>query len=113
MKSTFCLLLVAFIFFSFGCSDVSPNAADIEVDFSWEGMVPCSYGIPEIGINGVPENTKYLVVNMYDHAYFYDHGEVHVAYDGSNIIAKNSLKEIYCPCPPEEPDRYKITGVCS
>ena len=109
MKSTFCILLVAFCISSFGCSDVSPNAVDLEVDFSWEGMVPCSWGIPDIDIKGVPENTKYILVSMYDHAYFYDHGEVQVVYNGSNIIPKGSLKEIYCPCPPDAPGRYKIT----
>lgn len=109
MKSTFSILLVAFSLFSFGCSNVSPDAVDLKVDFSWEGMVPCSWGIPEISIKGVPENTKYLLVSMYDHAYFYDHGEVQVAYNGSNIIAKDSLEKIYCPCPPDAPGRYKIT----
>ncbi len=109
MKSPFFILLVVFSFFSFGCSDVSSNAVDLEVDFTWEGMVPCGWGIPEIGINRVPENTKYLVVSMYDRAYFYDHGEVQVAYNGSNIIAQEALKEIQCPCPPDAPGRYKIT----
>lgn len=109
MKHVITSVLIALFFSSFGCSNVSPDAVDLEVDFSWEGMVPCSWGIPEIGIKGVPENTKYLVVSMYDHAYFYDHGEVRVAYNGSNIIAEDSLKEIYCPCPPDAPGRYKIT----
>jgi hypothetical protein len=109
MKKTIFLVLFTFTFFSHGCSDVSPDAVDLEVDFSWEGMVPCGWGIPEIDIKRVPENTKYFVVSMYDHVYFYDHGEVKVAYSGSNIISKDSLKEIYCPCPPDTPGRYKIT----
>ena len=109
IKSTFCVLFTSLIFFSFGCSDVSPDAVDLKVNFSWEGMVPCSWGIPEIGIEGIPENTKFLEVSMYDHAHTFDHGEVRVAYNGSNIIAKDSLKEIYCPCPLGVPGRYKIT----
>ena len=109
MKSIFWIVFVAFSFASFGCSDVSPNAVDLEVDFSWEGMMPCTWGIPEIGIKGVPESTKYLEVSMYDHAYLYDHGEVRVAYNGSDIITRDSLKKIYCPCPAGVPGRYKIT----
>ena len=109
MKDAFKAILIAIIFFLFGCSNVSPNAVELSVDFSWEGMVPCSWGIPDIGIKGVPENTKYLIVSMYDHVYFYDHGEVRVANNGSNIIAKDSLKEIYCPCPPDVPGQYKIS----
>jgi len=109
MKHVITSVLIALFFSSFGCSDVRPDAVDLEVDFSWKGMVPCSWGIPKVGVNGVPENTKYLVVSMYDHAYFYDHGEVKITYNGSNIIARDSLKEIYCPCPPDAPGRYKIT----
>ncbi len=109
MKRIIFLVLISIILISHGCSDVSPDAVNLEVDFSWEGMVPCSWGIPKIGIKGVPENTKYLVVSMYDHAYFYDHGEVRVAFSGSNIIAEDALKEIYCPCPVFDPGQYKIT----
>jgi hypothetical protein len=29
------MLLVAFSFIGFGCSDVSRNAVELEVDFSW------------------------------------------------------------------------------
>jgi len=36
--------------FSIGCSNVSPDAADLQVDFSWKGMTPCGWGNPEIGI---------------------------------------------------------------
>ena len=76
MKHVIASVLIALFFSFFGCSDVSPDAVELRVDFIWEGMVPCSWGIPEISIKGVPENTKYLLVSMYDHAYFYDHGEV-------------------------------------
>ena len=109
MKRTIFLVLIAVTIISHGCSDVSPDAVDLQVDFSWEGMEPCGWGIPEVGIRGVPENTKYLVVDMYDHAYFFDHGEVKVIYNGSNIISRDPLKKIYCPCPLGEPGRYKIT----
>jgi len=108
MKRTIFLVLIAVTTISHGCSDVSPDAVDLQVDFSWEGMEPCGWGIPEVGIRGVPENTKYLVVDMYDHAYFFDHGEVKVIYNGSNIISRDSLKKIYCPCPLGGPADTKL-----
>ncbi|MBW2250643.1 MAG: hypothetical protein JRF60_08430 [Deltaproteobacteria bacterium] len=109
MKYVLHLLIFGLIFSVTSCKNVSPDAVELSVDFTWEGLVPCGWGNPEISVKGVPENTKFLKVHMYDHVYFYDHGEVNVAYNGSNIIAKGSLKEIYGPCPPDVPGRYKIT----
>jgi hypothetical protein len=109
MKNTILLILVAFSFFSIGCSNVSPDAVDLEVDFSWQDMTACGWGNPEIIIGGLPENTKALAVSMYDHVYFYDHGKVTIPYDGSGIIKMGVLKEIQGPCPPDVPGRYKIT----
>ena len=109
MKTTFLIFIAAIIFFNSGCSDVDPNAVDLEVDFSWEGMTRCGMGIPDVVIKEVPENTKYFVVRMYDHAYLWDHGEVRVAYNGSNIISKAALEKIESPCPPDTPGRYEVT----
>ena len=58
MKHVITSVLIALLFSSFRCSNVSPDAVDLEVDFSWEGMEPCGWGIPEVGIRGEPENTK-------------------------------------------------------
>ena len=109
MRTTILIFFVVSGLFSFGCSDVSPNAVDLEVDFTWEGMLRCGMGIPDIVVKGVPENTKLFEVRMYDHAYLWDHGEVRVAYNGSNIIAKDSLEKIESPCPPDTPGRYEVT----
>jgi hypothetical protein len=59
-RPLFFLILVAFWFVYFGCSNVSSNAVDLEIDFSWEGMQRRGMGIPEIRIKEVPNNTKYL-----------------------------------------------------
>lgn len=109
MKSPFCLFWLAFSFISIGCSNVSPDAVDLKVDFSWQGMAACGWGNPEISIEGVPENTKALMVSMYDHAYFHDHGEVTIPYDGTSIIKMGVLEKIQGPCPFGVPGRYKIT----
>ncbi len=109
MRNTLFVILIALCLFNFGCSNSSPNAVELEVDFSWEGMQRCGMGIPDIHIKEVPDSTKHFVVRMYDHAYLWDHGEVKVAYNGSNIIAKSLLEDIESPCPPDTPGRYKVT----
>ena len=109
MKQTISLILIAFCFSLYSCEKKDPNAVDLSVDFTWEGMMACGWGNPEISIRGVPDNTKVLVVSMYDHVYFYDHGKVSIDYDGSGIIKMGALKELQAPCPPDVPGRYEIT----
>ncbi len=107
MKSTFYILLVAFSFFSFGCSNVSPDAVELIVDFTWEGLVPCAVGgNPEIRVTGIPDSTKVLVVSLYDHGMA--HGKQTFTYDGSGIIKKGELDEIEGPCPVVDSGRYKF-----
>lgn len=104
------ILLLSVIWFSgFGCSDVSPDAVDLAVDFTWEGMAPCGWGNPEIHIKGLPANTRSLKVSMYDSVYLHDHGEVTFSHDGSGIIPMGASEELQGPCPPDVPGRYEIT----
>ena len=103
------LLVIAICFSGFGCSDVSPDAVDLAVDFTWEGMKPCGWGNPEIHIKGLPANTRSLKVSMYDSVYLHDHGEVTFTHDGSGIIPMDASEELQGPCPPDVPGRYKIT----
>ena len=109
MRTTLLILLITISFLIIGCLDFNRDADELEVNFSWGDMKPCGLGIPEIAVTNVPENTKYFVVKMYDHEYFYSHGTVKVTYNGSNIISQESLKKIEKPCPPGAPGRYKIT----
>jgi len=109
MKKNLIFILIAAIFALTSCSNVSPNAVDLEVDFSWQGMTPCGWGNPEITIGGIPTNTTNLLISMYDHVYLYDHGKATIPNDGSGIIKFGVLEEIQGPCPPDVPGRYKIT----
>ena len=95
------------LFFSFiGCSNVSEDAVELTVDFTWEGLVPCSVGgNPEIRVSGIPDETKILVVKLYDHGLA--HGKQALSYDGSGIIKKGTLDKIESPCPIGDPGRYK------
>ena len=103
------LFIIAIWLSGMGCSDVSPDAVDLAVDFTWEGMNPCGWGNPEIQIKNLPANTKALKVSMYDSVYLHDHGEVTFTHDGSGIIPMGASEELQGPCPPDVPGRYKIT----
>jgi hypothetical protein len=105
------LLVLTVLFFSFiGCSNVSPDAVELTVDFTWEAYAPCDMGLPQMNILGIPNNTKFLEISMYDHEYGFDHGKVKIEYEGSITIKKGSFTEITGPCPPPKGiGRYKIT----
>jgi hypothetical protein len=111
MKVLFHLLMIGFLFSLTGCGKKEDhrNAADLLVDFTWEGLRRCGWGNPEISIGAVPDQTKFLKISMYDHAYSHDHGTVLTLYDGEKIIAMNRFKEIQGPCPVYTPGRYEIT----
>jgi hypothetical protein len=109
MRPCFLIVLAAFCGMLLACEKVSPDAVDLAVDFSWEGLKPCGWGNPEIHIDGIPRHTRFLKVSMFDHAYSYNHGEVSIPYSGSQIIAKDSLQELRGPCPSYTPGRYEIT----
>ena len=108
MKAAIQAFLIAIIFFFFACSNVSPDAAELSVNFTWEGMVPCALGgNPEISVSGVPDDTKVFVVTLYDHSGLYNTKQT-ITYDGSGIIMKGSLDEISAPCPFFESERYQF-----
>ena len=106
------MLRIFFIFLlivASGCEKVSPDAVTLTVDFSWEGMKPSDWGNPEIRVSNVPERTKSLILQMYDHAYSHDQGTVTLPYAGNGVIARGRFKEIQAPCPVYTPGRYEIT----
>ncbi len=109
MKFAVFFLIFGLVFSVFGCENVSRDAVELSVDFSWEGMKPCGWGNPEIRVGGVPEKTKFLKISMFDHAYFHDHGSVTTPYSGNGNFARDAFKALQGPCPPWGPGRYEIT----
>ncbi len=109
MKYGLYLLVIGIVLSVSGCENVSPDAIELSVDFSWKGMKSCGWGNPEIHVSGAPGKTKKLKVSMYDHVYYHDHGTVTIPYKGTKIIAMGAHKEIQGPCPPDDPGQYKIT----
>ncbi|MDM8541652.1 hypothetical protein QUF90_11250 [Desulfococcaceae bacterium HSG9] len=108
MKYVLNLLIIGLILSVYGCENVSPDAVELSVDFSWKGMKPCGWGNPKIHVSRVPDKTKFLEVSMYDHAYSHDHGTVMMPYTGNGIIVRDRFKEIQGPCPMYTPGRYEI-----
>ena len=107
MKHAILSVWIALFLALAGCSNVSPDAVDLTVDFSWKGLVPCALGgNPEIRVSGIPDETKALVVSLYDHGLL--HGKQTFIYDGSGIIKKGALDEIEGPCPFADSGRYKF-----
>ena len=111
MKYILFLLIIGLVSFVSSCEKekVSPDVVELSVDFSWEGMEPCGWGNPEIHVSGIPENTKFLRISMYDHAYRHDHGTVMAPYTDNGILAKDRFKKIQGPCPSGAPGQYEIT----
>jgi hypothetical protein len=110
MRICIAVLIVVTVFQS-GCESekISQHVAEMSVDFNWQGLKPCGWGNPEIHISGLPENTKFLKINMYDHAYSHDHGTVQMPYAGEKVIEKDRFNVIQRPCPMYTPGRYEIT----
>lgn len=109
MKVAISAILCVLALIWMGCENTSKDVASLYVEFSWEGMKKCDMGNPQMQINGIPDQTKFLKINMYDKAYGFDHGTQRIVYEGSRKIARGKLTEITGPCPPHQPGRYKIT----
>jgi len=107
MKHNITYVLIIALIVLINCSNVSPDAIEMKVDFTWDGLVPCALGgNPEIRISGIPEGTKTFVVSLYDHGM--SHGKQTLGNDGSGIIRKGALDEIEGPCPFADSGRYKF-----
>ncbi len=104
---TFLLLLFL------GCvtTKVAPDAAELAVYFSWEGIEKCSGYSPEIKVSGIPAGTKFFEVKLKDlDAPQWDHGGGKAENNGSGIILAGALKNRYNgPCPPRGSHRYQFT----
>jgi hypothetical protein len=105
------LTFLGFVLAFSGCDKPTshPDAARLSVAFSWEGMKPCGWGNPEIHVDGVPAQTKFLIISMFDHAYKHDHGTVTMPFAGERTIARDRFKAIQGPCPSWSPGQYEIT----
>ena len=106
-------MAVVLVFFLMGCAagTVAPDAVELGVDFSWEGVKRCSKISPKIRVAGVPAGTVTLKVKLKDlDVPRWNHGGGSIAYDGSGIIPAGALKSAYNgPCPPSGSHRYQFS----
>ncbi len=107
------LAIVLCIFSIYGCNStkVAENAELLDVNFEWTKVSVCSSISPAILITNIPQETKFLKVEMVDlDMPMYDHGGGEVVYAGSDIISEGSLKSYSGPCPPAGVEHsYEIT----
>jgi phosphatidylethanolamine-binding protein (PEBP) family uncharacterized protein len=110
-------ILVAAIILTAGCANtphpiqIPKDAAQMTVDFSWEGIQPCTHESPEIRVSAIPDGTSELRVNLRDISMpAWNHGGGNVINDGSGIIPAGALNIGYNgPCPPRGRHKYEFS----
>ncbi|MEW6603035.1 MAG: hypothetical protein AB1499_18840 [Nitrospirota bacterium] len=111
MKRTIIIALCTFAFFSCNSTKVSENSSSLDIQFAWAKTSVCSNVSPEIIVENIPVDTKFLIVKMVDlDMPSYDHGGGEVAYIGSSTISEGALGSYAGPCPPPGVEHsYEIT----
>ena len=102
------IILISLILLPAGCAKTSnkftipKDAAQMEVDFSWESVKPCTHESPEIRVSAIPEGTHILRVMLKNISIpAWNQGGGMVTHDGSGIIPAGVLRIGYNgPCPP-------------
>lgn len=102
------VILAALLMLTVGCANnpdqikIPKDAAQMTVDFSWEGIDACTHESPELRVSAVPEGTAELRARLTDISLpEWNQGGGKVTYDGSGIIPAGALKLGYNgPCPP-------------
>jgi len=87
---------------------IPKDAAEMTVEFSWEGIDACTHDSPEIRVTPIPEGTAELQVRLKDISMpAWNHGGGKVEHDGSGVIPAGALTLGYNgPCPPPD-QRHK------
>ena len=101
--------LVLLLLFGCACGESYPDAAVLVVDFSWKQTQNCSDISPELNVQGLPEGTNTIDVDMWDLTNSYHHGGGQVANDGTGVIPAGALKEYQGPCPTYGSPKYEFT----
>lgn len=116
MKKKYLLVLLAVVLIiAAGCAatglQIPKDAAELSVDFSWEGIMACSHESPEVRVSDIPDGTTELRVRLTDvDMPAWNHGGGNVAHDGSGIIPAGALKIGYNgPCPPSGRHKYEFS----
>ena len=116
-KITPLAILIAAIVLIAGCANspdqikIPRDAAEMTVEFSWEGIAACTHESPELRVSPVPDGTADLRVRLKDISLpEWNHGGGKVKHDGSGVIPAGALKLGYNgPCPPSGRHKYEFS----
>ena len=116
-KITPLAILIAAIVLIAGCANspdqikIPRDAAEMTVEFSWEGIAACTHESPELRVSPVPDGTTDLRVRLKDISLpEWNHGGGQVKHDGSGVIPVGALKLGYNgPCPPSGRHKYEFS----
>ena len=105
-KHHFPILLAILIVLAAGCAKTSKqikiprDAAKMDVEFSWEGIQPCTHESPEIRVTNIPDKTIIFRVQLKNITIpVWNQGGGSVKHDG--LIPAGALQIGYNgPCPP-------------
>ncbi len=116
-KITPLAILTAAIILIAGCANnpdkikIPRDAAEMTVEFSWEGIAACTHDSPELRVSAVPDATTDLRVRLKDISLpEWNHGGGQVKHDGSGVIPAGALKLGYNgPCQPSGRHKYEFS----
>ncbi len=116
-KITPLAILTAAIILIAGCANnpdkikIPRDAAEMTVEFSWEGIAACTHDSPELRASAVPDATTDLRVRLKDVSLpKWNHGGGQVKHDGSGVIPAGALKLGYNgPCQPSGRHKYEFS----
>jgi len=116
-KITPLAILAAAIILIAGCANnpdkikIPKDAAEMTVEFSWEGIEACTHDSPELRVSAVPDATTDLRVRLKDISLpEWNHGGGQVKHDGSGVIPAGALKLGYNgPCQPSGRHKYEFS----
>lgn len=102
------ILLTILLVSATGCAKKSNkikiprDAAKMTVDFSWEGIKPCTHESPEIRVTNIPDKTIIFRIQLKNITIpDWNQGGGSVKHDGSGLIPAGALQIGYNgPCPP-------------
>jgi phosphatidylethanolamine-binding protein (PEBP) family uncharacterized protein len=111
MKSVYPIFIIAVLALSLGgCAktsnqvEIPKDAVPMDVEFSWDGVKPCTHNSPPIHVSKIPAGTKSFRVslsNLTEPAW--NQGGGNVVNDGSGLIPADALNIGYnSPCPPAD-----------
>jgi phosphatidylethanolamine-binding protein (PEBP) family uncharacterized protein len=111
------VILATLLILTAGCAGnpdqtkIPKEAAEMTVEFSWEGIQACTHESPELRVSAVPDGTAELRVKLKDISLpAWNHGGGKVTYDGSGVIPAGALKLGYNgPCPQSGRHQYEFS----